>query len=404
MKYISGFNIDTSNLPAAALPRQYTVNGEDTAEFILQVFADRGFYDFKLKTFQGTYTSTSSLKVKMSGSSYNGSISFPTNGSGDTYTILLIAPLDKETELTFGAGKNSYSTTITQVADTTLTFTPVTASSASYQTFPSSVTSVISPTSTTAITKALSWDVVNTASDAQGFGLRLIRQPINTDWYFQTTEAISSNPAGDGVSNNTVIVADLTDIATGMVLVYHKGTTAPSSATTITSIDTGAKTITFSGNVAFEDSETMTLQARGSSVIQKAIGADIDFSTWNANVTSAKSAELTKTVRSDAASTTVNLNGTYGISGGGFVTIAGVGVNNLTENTVSTVDASSAAGSMVMTLDQSDNNLALGTKLYFTGSTQTVTIANNIVINKNPSSNRTIYLNLDNFITPGVSG
>ena len=404
MKYISGFNIDTSNLPAAALPRQYTVNGEDTAEFILQVFADRGFYDFKLKTFQGTYTSTSSLKVKMSGSSYNGSISFPTNGSGDTYTILLIAPLDKETELTFGAGKNSYSTTITQVADTTLTFTPVTASSASYQTFPSSVTSVISPTSTTAITKALSWDVVNTASDAQGFGLRLIRQPINTDWYFQTTEAISSNPAGDGVSNNTVIVADLTDIATGMVLVYHKGTTAPSSATTITSIDTGAKTITFSGNVAFEDSETMTLQARGSSVIQKAIGADIDFSTWNANVTSAKSAELTKTVRSDAASTTVNLNGTYGISGGGFVTIAGVGVNNLTENTVSTVDASSAAGSMVMTLDQSDNNLALGTKLYFTGSTQTVTIANNIIINKNPSSNKTIYLNLDNFITPGVSG
>ena len=404
MKYISGFNIDTSNLPAAALPRQYTVNGEDTAEFILQVFADRGFYDFKLKTFQGTYTSTSSLKVKMSGSSYNGSISFPTNGSGDTYTILLIAPLDKETELTFGAGKNSYSTTITQVADTTLTFTPVTASSASYQTFPSSVTSVISPTSTTAITKALSWDVVNTASDAQGFGLRLIRQPINTDWYFQTTEAISSNPAGDGVSNNTVIVADLTDIATGMVLVYHKGTTAPSSATTITSIDTGAKTITFSGNVAFEDSETMTLQARGSSVINKAIGADIDFSTWNANVTSAKSAELTKTVRSDAASTTVNLNGTYGISGGGFVTIAGVGVNNLTENTVSTVDASSAAGSMVMTLDQSDNNLALGTKLYFTGSTQTVTIANNIIINKNPSSNKTIYLNLDNFITPGVSG
>ena len=106
MKYISGFNIDTSNLPAAALPRQYTLNGEDTAQFILQVFADRGFYDFKTKTFSSTFTSTSSLKVKMSGSSYNGSISFPTNGSGDTYTILLIAPLDKETELTFGAGKN----------------------------------------------------------------------------------------------------------------------------------------------------------------------------------------------------------------------------------------------------------------------------------------------------------
>jgi len=406
MKYISGFNIDTSNLPAAALPRQYTVDGEDTAEFILQVFnSAQAFYDFSTKTFSSTFTSTSSLKVKMSGSSYNGSISFPANGSGDTYTILLITLPDKDTELAFGAGKYSYSTTITQVADTTLTFTPATANSASYQTFPSSVTSVTSPTSTTAITKALSWDVVNTDSDAQGFGLRLIRQPINTDWYFQTTEAISSNPAGDGVSNNTVTVADLTDIATGMVLVYHKGTTAPSSATTITSIDTGAKTITFSGNVAFEDSETMTLQARGSSVIQKAIGADIDFSTWNANVTSAKSAELTKTVRTDAASTTtINLNGTYGISGGGFVTISGANVVNTAANTVQTVSASSGSGSIVMEVDQTGNGLAQGTKLYFTGSTQTVTIANNIIINKNPTSNKTIYLNLDNFITPGVSG
>ena len=402
MKYISGFNIDTSNLPAAALPRQYTVDGEDTAEFILQVFnSAQAFYDFSTKTFSSTFTSTSSLKVKMSGSSYNGSISFPANGSGDTYTILLITLPDKDTELAFGAGKYSYSTTITQVADTTLTFTPATANSASYQTFPSSVTSVTSPTSTTAITKALSWDVVNTDSDAQGFGLRLIRQPINTDWYFQTTEAISSNPAGDGVSNNTVTVADLTDIATGMVLVYHKGTTAPSSATTITSIDTGAKTITFSGNVAFEDSETMTLQARGSSVIQKAIGADIDFSTWNANVTSATSAELTKTVRTDISSTTVTLNGTYGISGGNFVTIAGVGVNNSATNKVVSVSASSSAGSMVMTLSQTLSGGTNGTKLYFTGSTQTINVKNNIVINKQPSSDREIFLNLDNFITVG---
>ena len=410
MKNINNFNVDTSDLPKAALPRQYTVEGEEGAEFILQVLSEgrQGFYDFKSKSFSTTFTSTSSLKVKMKGNSYNGSINFPTNAGGDTYTILLITPPDKDTELAFGAGKNSYSTTITQVIDTTLSFTPTTANGDSYQTFSStgaaSVESVASPISTTTVTKALDWDLKNTGSDDEGFGLRLTRQPINTDWYFQTTEVISSNPAGDAVSNNTVIVADLTDIATGMVLVYHKGTTAPSSATTITAINISKKSITFSTSTAFENGETMTLQARGSSVIQKAIGADIDFSTWNANVISAKSAELTKTVRSDASSETINLNGTYGISGGGFVTISGVGVNNLTTNSLQTVSASSAAGSVVMETDQSDNALALGTKLYFTGSTQTVTIANNIVINKNPSSNRTIYLNLDNFITPGISG
>ena len=155
MKYINSFDIDTSNLPATALPRQYTVNGEDTAEFILQVFnSAQAFYDFSTKTFSSTFTSTSSLKVKMSGSSYNGSISFPANGSGDTYTILLITLPDKDTELAFGAGKYSYSTTITQVADTTLTFTPVTANGDNYKTFPSSVTSTISPVSTTTVTEA----------------------------------------------------------------------------------------------------------------------------------------------------------------------------------------------------------------------------------------------------------
>ena len=43
-----------------------------------------------------------------------------------------------------------------------------------------------------------------------------------------------------------------------------------------------------------------------------------------------------------------------------------------------------------------------GTKVYFKGSTQTVKLAANITINSFPTSNQTISLNLDNFITPGV--
>jgi len=46
----------------------------------------------------------------------------------------------------------------------------------------------------------------------------------------------------------------------------------------------------------------------------------------------------------------------------------------------------------------------VGTKIYFKGSTQTVSIVNSFTINSHPTSNKTIYLNLDNFITPGVSG
>ena len=402
MKKINSFNINENDLAAVSGVRQFTVSGEKDAEFILQVFDTSSpvkFYDFATKSFSATFTSTSSSKVKMKSDSYNGSINFPANASGDTYTILLIVPLDKETELTLGQGKNSYSTTIIQLTNTVLTFTPSTANGDNYQTFPSSVTSTVTPISTSSVTKALDWDIENTNSDEFGFGLRLIRQPINTDWYFQTTEAISSNPAGDAVSNNTVIVADLTGIATGMELIYHKGTTAPSSTTTITSINTTTKTITFSTSTAFEDGETMTLRAKGSSVIKKATGADIDFSTWNANVTSATSAELTKTIRAGSSGTTINLNGTYGISGGGFVTISGVGIDNTTQNLIQSVSASSSAGNVVLEVSQSD--IDTGSKIYFTGSAQSVEIKNNIVINKNPSRSSTIYLNLDNFITPG---
>jgi len=186
-----------------------------------------------------------------------------------------------------------------------------------------------------------------------------------------------------------------------MELVYHKGTTAPSATTTIIAINKSTKAITFSTSTAFEDGETMTLIAKGSSAIKKAIGADIDFSNWNADVTSATSAELSKTVRGTASSTTVTTNGTYGISGGGFVTISGVNFINTSENTVQTIDPSSSAGHVVMTLAQ---DIKVGSKMYFTGSTQTISIVNSFTINSHPTSNKTIKLNLDNFITPGVSG
>ena len=402
MKNINNFNIDLSDLAAVSAVRQFTITGDKDAEFMLQVFnSSQQFYDFKSKSFSATHTSTSSLKIKMSVGSYSNSINFPANGSGDTYTVLLIASLDKDTELFFSRSKYSYSATVTQLANSTLTFAPVTANSSSYKTFPSSVTSTATPILTSGIIKQLDWDVVNTDSDANGFGLRLIRQPINTDWEFQTTEAISSNPAGDAVSNNTVIVADLTDIGTGMELVYHKGTTAPSATTIITAINKSTKTITFSTSTAFEDGETMTLIAKGSSVIKKAIGADIDFSNWNADITSATSAELSKTVRGTSSSTTVTTNGTYGISGGGFVTISGVNFKNTSTNTVQTVDPSSSAGHVVMQVAQ---DIKVGSKMYFTGSTQTISIVNSFTIKSHPSSNKTIKLNLDNFITPGVSG
>ena len=84
--------------------------------------------------------------------------------------------------------------------------------------------------------------------------------------------------------------------------------------------------------------------------------------------------------------------------------MSGANIVNTSTNTVQTVTADAGGGGgdglIVMQVAQI---AAQGTKLYFTGSTKKVTIVNNIVINSHPSSSRTIYLNLDNFITVGVN-
>ena len=401
MKLITSFNINESNLSTLSNFRQFSIEGEKDAEFMLQVVnSSQEFYNFSSKSFTAAFTSENNLTVKMKSGIYNGSIKFPANASGDVYTVLILTGASEDTELGIGYGKNSYSTSITQVGDSTLTFTPLSATSSKYDSMPSNITSVGSPGTFNA-TKSLNWDLLGQQSDANGFGLRLIRQPIDTDWYFQTTEVISSNPLGDAVSNNTVIVSDLTDIGTGMELVYHKSTTAPAATTVITAINQSTKTITFSTNTAFEDGETMTLRAKGSSVIQKAIGANIDFSNFNASTTSATSAELTKTVREAASDNNIALNGTYGISGGGFVTMTGAGMKNTGGNAVQVVAPGEGDGSV---LTEESQSIQEGTRIYFTGSTLTISVVNTFTINSHPSANKTIYLNLDNFITPGISG
>jgi len=401
MKLITSFNIDQSDLPALSTNRQFSIEGDQGAELMLQVVnSSQQFYNFTTRSFTTVFNSENNLSVALNGGTYNDSITFPA-ASGVTYTMLLLTGSNEDTEINIGYIKNSHSVTINQVGDSTLTFTPLSATSSNYGDMPTSVTSVGSP-GIFNITKSLSWDLPGAQNDARGFGLRLIRQPIDTDWYFQTTEAILSNPIGDTVSNNQVIVSDLTDIGTGMELIFHKGTTAPAATTVITAIDLTTKTITFSTSTAFEDGETMTLRAKGSNVIQKAIGANIDFSNFNASTTSATSAELTKIVRTTASGdNNIALVGTYGISGGGFVTMSGVGIKNTAANTVQTVTAGNTDGSIET---EETQLIKIGTVIYFTGSTLTVSVANTFTINSHPSANKTIYLNLDNFITPGVAG
>ena len=377
--------------------RFFTVNGELDAEFSVQIFnASNQFYSFKTRTFAAGFNSDNILNVKMSSSTFSLNVIFPANGSGTTYTVLLLTSKDKNTELDFGYGKNSFSTNIVQNVDAQITFTVGTSNSSDYATFSQDITSSGSTNITANVVKNLEWTLSNATTDANGFGLRLIRQPINTDWYYETTETVD----GAVSSGTEVKVDDLTDLATGM---HITGVSSGSLSGTpiITAIDIDAKTLTISSAQTFADGITLTFQARGSSIIKKSINADIDFSSFNSSVTSSVATELTKTVRTTpTGSTTVELNGTYGIAGGGHVTISGRGIVNTSANTVQSVDPSLEEGSVALQVAQ---NVKAGTLLRFTGSTQTITIKNPFAIRSYPSSNKTIKLNLDNFITPGAA-
>ena len=148
----------------------------------------------------------------------------------------------------------------------------------------------------------------------------------------------------------------------------------------------------------------MTFKAYGQAAIAEATGLKFTVSSviFDADVfppdTSTKL--VTKTVRSGGSGTTVNLNGTYGIGGGGNVSVFGVGVDNSSTNTVQSVSASSSAGSVVVQVSQS---LTVGTVLTFNPTYQTVSLTGAASVTVFPSANKTVYLDLDKILTPGAA-
>lgn len=409
---INTFDINTEDMNSSITTRDFSVNGEDGAQFqIIALQADTlKYYDFILNDFElGHNDVNNNLNVTIAGGVFNGSITFP-SGGGD-YVIKLIAI--NGTTIANVLGGVIVENITKQAADIVVTFTPGTFASAStYTTFP---TSTATGNVNSSATATFDWDITNVSTDANGFGLRFNNDYdggfLNDSYFYcTTTENVSSNPNGDAQDSTGVFVADISDLGVGTELVYHKGTTVPtnssgaSGTTLIQSIDTDKKFITFDKSVAFEDGETMTFKAYGQAAIAEATGLKFTVSSviFDADVfppdTSTKL--VTKTVRSGGSGTTVNLNGTYGIGGGGNVSVFGVGVDNSSTNTVQSVSASSSAGSVVVQVSQS---LTVGTVLTFNPTYQTVSLTGAASVTVFPSANKTVYLDLDKILTPGAA-
>jgi hypothetical protein len=150
-------------------------------------------------------------------------------------------------------------------------------------------------------------------------------------------------------------------------------------------------------------------------IIKKAIGVDINFSEFNSGTTSTTTAPspFTKTVRATGTDAEIALTDTYGLHGGGYIIFKGLNVVNTDDNTIQSVvidmpGSDPGDGTITGEINQTAE-LAVGTTLHFasiavgeTFGTQ-IKIDNTVSITTHPSTARTIYLNLDNFIKLGAA-
>ena len=414
---IDTVNFDTENISAAAQSITISFEGRQEelenatdettetqgSEFInLQVFDNSSpskFYNFKLNTFTDGMSQSDKNKVIFLGDVVT--ISVPASAS-KVYNVLAFLPGDTKMKFdrSVSSGNNIFASSVTQVSNTTLTLTPATSNSSTYKSFTSFTRAAAESASPTNL--PFSFTIENVDTDANGFGLVPTLNAdgaisfIDNNFYFETTQTVN----GAVSSGTNVVLDELTDIVPGMVITGVSSGSLSGTPTieTIGQAEDASEffdpnTIVLSSAQTFADGITLTLRAKGSRLINTVLGTNISFTNLTATPT-----VLTKTVRAAVSnSTTVTLNGTYSVAKGAF--FKGLDVNNSSANAVQSVSASSTAGSMVCQVNQ---DLVAGAILTFKGCHEIITLTGNINITTQPKANRTININLDDFITPGV--
>ena len=345
-----------------------------------------------------SHTPQNNLKRAINGSKFNTNIQFPSVSSAKTYNVIVIADATTNTVNQAPGGVSNIS--ISQVVDTTITFGLLTANTGKYSTTMSSldVATVGSPLQKNKSTVNFNGSVNGAITTGNGYGLILSRQPVDTDLVFRKNATLSATTS----SSTSLVVADAADLVPGMFLISGSGLSGTPYIVSIKGTNVVLSTAQTLDNTAVD----LVFEARGSKSIYNSTKVLISLDLKNPFTALApKDGAVTSTVRvAPSSSTTIQLNGTHGISGGEVVTLDGLDVNNTTTNRVATVADNGTSnvttnGSIVVEVNQT---LSVGTELFFKGSSTKIDISGKFSISNFGSTNRTISLNLDNFITPGT--
>lgn len=426
-------------MSAAAQSRSFTIIGEPDSYFSIEVkTSGNKYYNFSTGVFgsAGVYTSNHRLSnIRIVGSSYKGSINIPADSDGETYSFFVYAEPHFETEFEEGVvgsyfssgvlvddsyNRFLYRVDIKQIADTTVTIKPVPRVLTVYTSTSTdaSVTATQSPVSTDSQSVDFSFVVENRDDDSRAFGLQLLKNTVtDSDFFIKTTGTIDHAGKDASATFAKYNVESIDNLGVGMTIdsaVTSGGSIRAVAGTPVimsaekypqTDVDfPGTPFIEITPAIAFADNDVLTFFASGSDNIRNASGMDVSFENLKIEVHTPS----TTTVRGAiSSSTTVTVNGTYGIgkvavgegeSGIASTYIEGFGVNNTSDNPITGVSASSSAGSITTTVAQT---LADKTKLTIVNQAKAYTISGRVNINKFPASNTQINLNLDNLLLVG---
>ena len=413
-KLIKKVSINRANMLDSGESRELTIFGDVGAEFNINIIKINGnlkesYYNFVTNTFTELFVAANNLHVKLSGDRFSRVIIFPVDTSGDVYSIKTIAK-----EPTTKLRNNSFVDTkiINQVGQTTIAFqVPDDFNSDSKLTaLPNAVQSTGSTALSSTVTVPIEWTFTNTGSDTKGFGLRLPGTPVSNEfiipdnyWYSQQAVVVD----GNHVSVTEITVDAIGNAIAGMELdgIFATG----GDKIFVTSIS--GNVITFSSTVSASNNNSLLLKAYGPNLIKSVFGQEVEFSNFIA-----RGVPLVKQVRTETTfplstgNVTLNLNGTYGVGGGGHVRLEGFNMNNSANNNlIITVTASSTAGSVVINYSGAGDDITkvnvipVGTKLNVIGSHKAITVTGNVKIKKYPDANAKVVLDMTQIITAGTA-
>ena len=413
---INKLNISTVTMPQARTTKPFSVNGSIGAEFEIIVLQNPSsssshtlYYDWKDKTFEAGHNDlNNNLKVKLTSSTYNNSITFAEGASGGgEYVVKLIAI--NGTTLP-NANKNVISKTLSkQTADSVITFALDSINNSNkYLTQPSkSLTGAVGSSATL----SFSLTAENSRDDSHSNGFFLKESSISSVAGAEKQIYHKATGTVDGaITDSTEVKVDsLTGIGVGSQLISISSGTL-NGQPYVTAIDTATKTLTFATHAqTFSNDITLNFKALGTSAIFNATGLQLSSVSFSASIVD----RVTTTVRTaPSSSTTINVGNTRGIRAG--VGYSGLNVDNGSSNLVTAVttpDPADANGALdndgVITVERAQT-LTIGTVLSFgdgSGGPEDVfksaLFEGSLGITTIPSSNVNLYLDLDQILTPG---